>query len=190
MRRIFFATIILLSTFALYAQEEAISDKKSEVVYKHEVKLSSGGSLHDLDNAPASLFYGSCSFAYFYRPIKWFWFGINAVGSVGGIEKYTWREYYPDNTFKDFFIAKRNFGFALAPELKFSYLNRKKIILYSAISVGYCWDAVAYVKNHVYFQVTCIGLSYYFGKNNKGFVGLEYGGGYKGVFNIHGGYRF
>jgi len=181
MKRITFVVFILLSTLVLYAQEED---------FKHEIKLSFGGTLHNFTDPAAYFFYGNCSFAYFYRPVKWFWLGVNLVGSVGEIEEYSWREYYIDNTYKDFIIAEQNYGFAIAPELKFSYLNKKNIILYSAISIGYCWDSFAYAKNHIYFQLTGIGFSYYFGKNNRGFLGCEHGGGFKGLFNFHGGYRF
>jgi len=191
MKRIILIAVILLSTLVLNAQVE---DSKNvslfeEKDFKQEIKLSFGGSLHKFDYQ-YYLFGGSYSFTYFYRPAKWFWLGLNLVGAVGDIEKYYWREYYTDNTYKDFVKAEQNYGFALAPELKFSYLNRKKIVLYSAISVGYCWDTVDYVKNHIYFQITGIGFSYYFWRKNSIFLGGEHGGGFKGLFNMHGGYRF
>jgi len=189
MKRITLIAVIFLSTWVLHAQEED-SKKISSVEekdFKQEIKLSFGGSL---DDPFADYYYGNCSFAYFYRPIKWFWLGINLVGSVGKIEEYHWREYFTDNTFKDFVKAEQNYGFASAPELKFSYLNRKRLILYSAISVGYLWNTVDYVENHIYLQITEIGCSYYFGKNNSGFLGCEIGAGFKGLLNMHGGYRF
>jgi len=201
MKRIFFIATILLFTAVSYAQ-------KDTTFYKHEVKASIGdavwaeffwtysawGSENELRNNAA--LYANISFSYLYRPVKWFWVGGNLIGYVGEMIDYTWREYAPDGRFRDFSKSKMKFCAVIAPEIRFSYLNRKNAILYGALSGGVGiengYDRVhhTYPEINSYFQVTYFGFSINFGEKKNIFLGGEAGIGFKGIFIFHSGYRF
>jgi len=194
MKRVVFIALILLSTLVLCAQK-----------YKHEVKVSCGDALMTSvflsltswnDEKNNVVLYVNVSFSYFYRPLKWFWVGGNFVNFVGGKISYHWREYYPNGHYKDFSKSKLKYCAVIAPEIRFSYFNRKNAILYSALSGGvglvdgYDSKWQKYPKVVSYFHITCFGFSCNFGKNNNIFLGGELGLGMKGFGNIHAGYRF
>ena len=198
MKRIIFIVAILLSTLGLKAQ-------KDTTFYRHEVRASAGGAILATvfwtaeswgDRRFDAALYANVSFAYFYRPVKWFWVGGNFVNYAGDRIYYNMREYYPDGRFRDFEKSKIKYCAAIAPEIRFSYLNRKSVILYSALSGGIGWENGydfqyrKYPKKHGYFQITYFGFSCNFGKNRNGFIGGELGIGFKDFLCIHGGYRF
>jgi len=198
MKRIIFIAIIVLSTSVLHAQRDAD-------FYKHEVKVSVGDALlaqalwtYDAwsDRRQNANLYVNLSFSYFYRPIKWFWVGGNFINYFGSTIYYTSREYYPDGSFYDSSKSKMKYCAAIAPEIRFSYLNQKVVILYSGISSGICiengYDSNRYKYPEVnyYLQITLLGVSGNLGKNNNIFLGGEFGFGHKGFGNVHFGYRF
>ena len=180
---------MLLFTSVLYAQ-------KDNSFYNHEVKLSVG------DVILKEEFNYNVSAAYLYRPVNWFWAGANFINYFGNSIYYHWREYDTNGNFSDFSTSKMKYSFVIAPEIRLSYLNRERAILYSSFSVGVGWEngfdyydrrwnrEVKYPKKVPYFQITYLGFSINFGRNDNIFLGGELGAGLKGFFNFHGGYRF
>ena len=188
MKRIFCISVILFSTWILYAQE-------NPVFYKHELKLSAGPTLYQ-DLWFHDKCYGNLTVAYFYSPHKLLGVGVNFVNYFGEKLYYDWREYNADGTFNDFSKSKTKHCFAIAPEIRLSYLNKEIIMLYSAVSGGIGWEYgyddkwKKYPQKFRYLHVTCFGFNCNFGKNNKIFLGGELGIGLKGFINMQGGYRF
>ena len=193
MKRIICIAIILLGISVSHAQTDT-------TFYKHEVRVSVGeGFLPSVFSLllPTEVMYSATfSVSYLYRPIKWLWVGGNFVNCLGAKIYYDWREYYPDGNYRDFTKSKRKYYAALAPEVRFSMLNKKYLILYGALSVGvgfedgYDSKAVKYPKIFPYFQITPFGISGNVGKNKNIFIGGEVGIGYRSFFSVHGGYRF
>ncbi len=196
MKRIIFITLIVFSTSFLCAQRDTI-------FYKHEVRASIGDAVigtfwwGDDDNNNSSAFlFAHLSFSYFYRPLRWLWIGGNFVNYFGENMHYNLREYAVDGSYKDFTKTKIKYCAVIAPEIRFSYLNRKSISIYTALSGGICVENGFDSSNHYYpdinyyFQLTYFGFSCNFGKNNAIFLGAEMGLGMKGFGSMHGGYRF
>ena len=198
MKRIIFIALILLFTVPLQAQ-------KDTAFYKHEVRASVGDAVLATvfwtidtwgDRRNNAVLNANVSFAYFYRPVKWFWVGGNFINYIGNKIYYDWREYYPNGSYKDFSKSKMKFCAAIAPEIRFSYLNHKAVILYGALSGGVCVENGFDRRNHKYpqingyFHLTYFGFSCSFGENKNIFLGGELGVGFKGFGSIHGGYRF
>jgi hypothetical protein len=189
MKRIIFITSILLFINILHA-------KNDTTFYKHEIKASFGGALTSVFWLQNEICFAQFSIAYFYRPVKWFWVGGNFVNFFGEKMVYTWREYDVNGNYNDFSKTNIKYCAVIAPEVRFSYLNKEEIILYGALSGGVGlengfdskWQK--YPRVFPYFQVTYFGISGNFGINNDIFFGGELGVGYKGLCNIHVGYRF
>ncbi len=146
------------------------------------------------------------SIGYHYRVAKWFWLGLSLSTA-----------YYRDpekiQNGSDF-IASCNrefYSVAFMPEVRFSYLNRPHVTLYSALSVGFaqffgeeeCSD-VSYPENrHPWFSdgingdytptqfstlhVTLFGVRAGW---RHVFGSLELGAGYKGLGSVGVGYEF
>jgi len=191
-----FLNLFLLFVFCFYPSD--LVAQKDTTFYRHEVKGScSDAILASIFLEPHGWFYyANVSVAYLYRPVKWFWVGGNIVFYVGNRIDYNWREYYPNGSFRDFSKSKINFCVVIAPEIRFSYLNKKRAVLYSALSGGvglengYDKRYVKYPNLVPYFHITYFGFSINFGKNYNIFLGGEGGSGFKGFVNFHGGYRF
>jgi hypothetical protein len=199
MKRIIFIAVVLLFASSGYAQ-------KDSSFYKHEVKMSVGDAFIAMvfwtyepwqrDRRNNAELYANVSFSYFYRPVKWFWVGGNFINYIGNRIHYDWREYYPNGKYRDFSVSKIKYCCVAAPEIRFSYLNHKSAILYSALSGGIGWENgfdrrhYKYPEINYYFHITLFGFSCNFGKNKNIFLGGELGLGFKGFGNIHGGYRF
>jgi hypothetical protein len=188
MKRIIVAAIILLSASVLHAQ-------KDNDFYKHELKASVGPTLFP-DLWFKDECYGNFSVAYFYSPDKSFGVGVNFIGYFGEKLYYHLREYNADGSFNDFSKSKIKQCLVIAPEIRFPYLNKETVMLYGALSGGIGWEYgyngkhVEYPKRFRYLHVTCFGFNCYFGKNKNIILGGELGIGFKGLLNIHGGYRF
>jgi hypothetical protein len=196
MKRIIFIVAVLLFASDLYAQ-------KDSSFYRHEVKMSiSDGFVAtifwtlDGDIKNNAFLHTNVSFSYLYRPIKWFWVGGNFNNYFGNKIYYNWREYDVNGRFRDFSKSKIKYCAVIAPEILFSYLNKKSIILYSSFSAGICFENGFNNKNrkypeiNSYFHLTYIGFSCNFGDDNNIFLGGEFGVGIKGICVFHGGYRF
>ena len=198
MRKIIFIAVILVSTATVQAQ-------KDTTFYKHEVRVSLGDAVwaqtawtYDAwgDKRNNANLYTNISLSYFYRPVKWLWVGGIFINYIGNRIYYEWREYDIDGNFRDFSKSKIKYCAVIAPEIRFSYLNRKSAILYSALSGGIGFENgfdlkyYKYPEINYYYHLTLLGFSVNFGKNNNIFLGGELGAGMKGFGNVHGGYRF
>ncbi len=193
MKKYLLASIILLSSSVLYAQNYKL----------HEVKLSVGDAiLYDAILNGTDRFYCNVSVAYLYYPVKWLGVGVNFINYFGNSTHYRWREYDINGNFDDFSKSKMKYCAVIAPEIRFSYLNNERAVLYSAISGGIGWEngydnydgehstEEKYPKTIPHFQITCFGFGVNLGENDNIFLGGEFGLGFKGFFNFHGGYRF
>ena len=190
MKRIVSISVILLSTLIIYAQEDI-------VLYKHELRASIG------DAVTSSLWLqsGECNnnfaISYYYRPVKGFWVGVNFINYFGNKIYYNIREYDIDGSFTDFSKSKTKYSAIFAPEIRLSCVNTKSVILYGALSRGIGFENGYDSKEYKYplgvdtfWHLTLLGLSCNLGENKNIFLGGEFGIGFKGLFNFHGGYRF
>ena len=190
MKQIIIIAIILLSTSVLFAQEDAD-------FYKHEVRVSHGDTFVTSEvRLEKGMSYTNFSFAYFYRPEKFFWLGVNVVNYFGEKIHHDWREYYANGSFKDFSKSKMKNCIFIAPEIKLSFVNKKMVILYGALSGGiglengYDTQKQKYPNISPCLHITYFGLSGNLGKNNNIVIGGELGVGFKGLGSVHAGYRF
>ena len=187
MKRVIVIVVILLSTSILFAQ-------KDTAFYKHEIRVSLG------EMVPYVRFdgvkYTNISFNYFYRPVKSFWVGVNFVNYFGEKIYYDWREYSFDGNFKDFSESKMKYCAILAPEIRFSCVNRKAVILYGGFSAGIGIENGFDTRTQKYpeifpsVHITLLGVSANLGKNSNVVIGGELGFGFKGLISAHAGYRF
>ena len=138
------------------------------------------------------------SLDYHYRASKWFWLGLTTgynfykekgnVGNIGMPENPTWQ--YKEH------------HFLIMPSLRFSYLNRPHLTLYSGLSVGlyikygreYRDDdcliqsiTAEYIRMFSAFQLTAFGLK---AGAKHWFGSFELGAGIKGFANLGVGYEF
>jgi len=196
MKRIIFIAVILLFTQVLHAQ-------KDTDFYKHELKLSFGDAFYTwLTNWPhvpdgGKSFYANLTASYLYRPVKWFWVGGNFVNYFGERLYYDRLTYDFDGNITSFSKSKIKYCIVIAPEIRFSYMNTEKMIIYSALSVGIGLEDGYDYRFHEfpiiidsYFQLTFLGISSNFGKNKNIFLGGELGYGCGSFTSVHGGYRF
>jgi hypothetical protein len=199
-KQIIFITVILLASSALHAQKR---DSTSTFVFsKHEIKLSYGDAFNAMADTMDIImnnahFKANFTISYAYRHKKWLWFGINAVNYIGKPIRYDMREYDVNGKYVDYRYTTKDHGFGFLPAIRFSYLNREKTTLYSGIEVFGCF----WIKSHtdgmpnkmektLAYHLTYFGWSSYLDESRKVFIGGELGAGYRGVINIHGGYRF
>lgn len=140
------------------------------------------------------LFTPVISMDYHYRASKWFWLGLTA-----GYNLYKEKGYgEPENLTWQY----KEHHFLIMPSLRFSYLNRPHLTLYSGLSVGlyikygreYTDDdcliqPITIDHNRVFstFQLTAFGLK---AGGNHWFGSLELGAGIKGFVNLGVGYEF
>jgi len=189
MKRLFFFAVFLFSALALYAQKE-------NDFHKHEIRASFGPSLITNAWILSGTVHYNLSAAYYYRPLEWFWVGGNFIAIVGDKINYQWREYSFDGSFSDFSKSKRKYCAIFAPEMRFSFVNTKELILYGALSGGigkengYDDKRAKYPRTLNYIQVTILGFTGNFGPKKNIFLGCELGIGFKGLASAHGGYRF
>ena len=189
MKRAVLIAVFLIFAFALQAQKDTL-------FRKHELRASVGDALLFSIFFPKNVYPVNVSVSYFYRPVKWFWVGGNFLNYFGRSIPYQWREYYVNGNYQDFSKSKMAYSGVIAPEIRFSYLNRKSIILYSAFSAGIGFEngydnkLQKYSRRFSYLHFTCFGFSYGFEQNERIFMGGEFGIGYKGFLEIHAGYRF
>ncbi len=147
------------------------------------------------------------SFDYHFRASKWFWLGLTTAysyykGTVDYVEGivaavdlpnvpvYSWQE--------------KEHQFVIMPEVRFSYLNRPHVTLYSGLAVGVlfnrgnCYRGGTVPENLYHpdenhtsafaaFQVTAFGLK---AGAKHWFGSLELGAGIKGFANLGVGYEF
>ena len=143
------------------------------------------------------LFTPVSSFDYHYRATKWFWLGLTA-GYNYYQEKGDVQDFGPENPTWQY----KEHHFLIMPSLRFSYLNRPHLTLYSGLAVGlYIKHGREYLDddnliqpitidhNRVFsaFQLTAFGLK---AGANHWFGSFEAGFGIKGIVNLGVGYEF
>jgi hypothetical protein len=173
------------------AQEDKQKEKTPKTFNQHEFKLSySYNSLSTLwETAQYNNFkYGSFTFSYMYRPIKWLWVGADMVNCFG-TERYNWRE-YDFGGVTEHHRDKAHYGMAIAPTIRLSCLNLKHVVLYVSGSVGLAHLFSYTPENRLYWHATLFGINAAIGKKANWILGAEVGFGYKGIGNIHFGYAF
>jgi len=132
--------------------------------------------------------YTSCpiTVGYRYRLLKWLWLGcdVSYCGFYG-----SFRDPYTDQkvgNYRDHFIA-------IMPAIRFSYLNKEHVTLYSGLATGigleYCKSYPDYKAHNNYFafQCTFFGVS---AGSQSWFGFAELGCGFKGYVNAGLGFRF
>ena len=129
MKQIICLAVLLFFSVVSYAQKD--SD-----FYKHELGVSVG----DTKIPPVEKVNYNISVSYFYRPVKWFWVGGNFINYFGDKIYYYLREYDMNGSFNDFSKSKTKNCAVIAPEIRFSCLNTKSVILYNALSGGIGWE--------------------------------------------------
>ncbi|MDR1591758.1 MAG: hypothetical protein LBS16_02590 [Prevotellaceae bacterium] len=210
MKRILFC-ILFAATFASVLSAQKECSAPAPELLKHEIHLSIGDMTLSGDMIGYPRYYdyysyyysygyswmlpltysepiyiGGLSLSYYYHPAKWFWVGGWAYGAAtsGG-------EVYDAHTDK---LLRTNdcFMLSIAPAVRFSYLNRKAVTLYSGLAFGFSFLWTDTGVNNTGFellpasQVTFFGVS--FGK--KLFGNVELGIGMKGIISAGIGYRF
>lgn len=132
--------------------------------------------------------YTTCpiTLGYRFRVLKWLWVGgdISYCGFFG-----SFREPYTDQkvgAYRDHFIS-------IMPAVRFSYLNREYVTLYSGIAGGIAFEFgktypdYKFHNNHLALQCTLFGVS---AGNQSWFGFAELGWGFKGYANAGFGFRF
>lgn len=126
---------------------------------------------------------------YHYRLAKWFWAGLSI--------DYTYAKDHIDYAYWDYIQERRHF-ITIMPELRFSYLNRPHVTLYSGLAVGIT-TAPGYnmhpmveetdnnTKTFSSFQITALGIRA--GRDHL-FGTFEAGIGFKGFASLGIGYAF
>lgn len=132
--------------------------------------------------------YTSCpiTLGYRFRVLKWLWVGgdVSYCGFFGAF-----KDRYTDQKVGDY----RDHFISIMPAVRFSYLNRDHVTLYSGIAGGfaleYCKSYPDYKahNNHLAFQLTLFGVS---AGNQRWFGFAELGCGFKGYVNAGFGFRF
>ncbi len=123
------------------------------------------------------------SATYHYRLLKWL--------SIGGFFSYAGAFATKENIITEENISCKDHFIAIAPSIRFTYLNRKYVTLYSGLAVSMTWqfsvdDAGMKPWTYVRGQLTGIGVSV--GQKWFGFTELGYGN--KGIVTAGFGYRF
>ena len=174
MKRIFVFAVILLSVPVLYAQENTD-------FHRHEIRVAFGDAV--VTSAvwlEKDVSFTNISFSYFYRSERYFWAGVNFINYIGEKSYYNWREYDVNGSFKDFSESKRKYCAIIAPEIRFSFVNKNPVILYTALSGGVGIENGYDTRNQKYpktlfpcLHLTFLGFSWNFGNNNNIFLGGE-----------------
>ncbi|MDR0828668.1 MAG: hypothetical protein LBN95_00955 [Prevotellaceae bacterium] len=181
--------LILLITLLFFS---ALSAQKN--FKQHEIKFAYGTSWlfpNLLSDWQADYgLHGNFSVAYFYRPVKWLWAGVNSVNFIANPDKFSWREYYPNGSYRDFMKKYPAYCLVLAPEVRFSFVNTEYMTMYGAFSAGVAFERwhsqnTAHWDNYLYYQITLFGCNFYLGENKMFFIGCEAGIGFKGGLNAH-----
>lgn len=186
----------------------------NEKLYKHEFKLEVSGFItmrrfqlpigHIPNGAERSytsvhdLMYPIISAGYHYRVTPWFWIGVSTNYS------YYSKDIHIRQSHELFDISvegKKGYHlWGIMPDIRFSYLNRPHLTLYSALSVGINLHIPGkYEGNEMYqdyypdplvysnFQVTLFGVK---AGGKHWFGSFELGAGYRGIATAGVGYEF
>lgn len=147
------------------------------------------------------------SFDYHFRASKWFWLGLTTAycyykGAVDYVEGFVAAVDLPNVPVYSW--QEKEHQFVIMPEVRFSYLNRPHVTLYSGLAMGVlinrgnCYRGGTVPENLYHpdenhtsafaaFQVTAFGLK---AGAKHWFGSLELGAGIKGFVNLGVGYEF
>lgn len=199
MKKILSTLLLLFSIICVKAQNEIVLDWRQELP-QHEVALGIGDPFFTMFDSPRkSHSYPICpiSFHYLYRVTKFLWLG--GQFSYSGVHS---KLYDPqDGTH----LGNANIHkLTLLPSIRFSYLNKKYVTLYSGLSSGVVTRFLTGVEmspdDHYFFfpfryqkvsvrpaiQATFVGISV----GNKWFGFTELGFGMNGLIRAGFGYHF
>jgi len=175
--KIIILTISLISCVSIiYAQENIIELKKTQLPrYEFAFSVGNTSNISKLNKGWLDGF-GSYTFSYHKRHKDWLWFGFyNNFIPVGGYYYY-------------YLII------STAPSIRFSYINKPRVTIYSGCALGLGLDINLYSLGRtfqdleliLFYQLTAVGFSY--GKNF--FASGEIGYGFKGLGCVSLGYRW
>jgi hypothetical protein len=144
---------------------------------------------HPVGDYPITRIVPTFSFNYHYRAIKWLWVG--GLTTVSGLHN-TWHDRFTDEVTGH----GSEVHITLMPDLRFSYLNREHVTLYSGFGLGLNMKLMK--DPHLYGEKTqsYYGLAYQltaFGVKagaKHWFGDLELGYGDKGIISAGFGYEF
>lgn len=209
MKKIFLAVLIALSASFVFAQEPQTeeSDWRTEL-QRHELGIGIGDCafatlyrpdmfwgnysiqdvwFNDLSHAYGPT-YSTCpiSFHYLYRVTKFLWLGGEFSYCGMFYKNLNYPQDLPVKRFQEHYLT-------LMPTIRFSYLNKKYVTLYSGLSTGVCVGIIgqnpehqAYVTANFAGQLTAFGVS----AGNKWYGFTEIGLGYNGIIRAGFGCRF
>ena len=209
MKRIFLILMLVSMGISLSAQEETPSWK--ETLQRHDIQIGIGDPLlpalatghvisffpfHERSaadwfrpDAYKGIYWTpNISVGYKYRLAKWFWLG--ATVSYTGFYDVSY-----DRVTNEKLSTQSDHIITIMPSVRFSWLNKKYVTLYSGLSLGYALDI--YHANYpdmrytgcghgALFQLTAVGV--HVGREWYGFT--EIGFGIQGFINAGFGYNF
>lgn len=208
MRRYFCVLLLSFLCLSLSAQKDSLSFK--EQFPRHELQFglgdpllasqsfdlywihhpfnySNNGWFSDDNYTKYTFLTPAITVSYFYRIKKWLWVG----GHVSYASGYAWlHDKITDNRIG----TNHSHNISVAPVVRFSWLNKKYVTLYSAVGFSLSCDISRRndkyrsisMGTHIMPQLTFVGVSV--GKRWFGFS--ELGMGDKGIFSAGFGYRF
>lgn len=209
MKKLFLILIIVSLGWSLSAQEDTLSWKQQ--LQRHDIQIGIGDpslpalatghviSLRPLYGRSAADWFSPDSYkgiywtpnisvGYKYRLAKWFWLG--ATVSYTGLY-----DVYYDRVTNEKVSTQSDHIISIMPSVRFSWLNKKYVTLYSGLSVGYALDIYQgksatdpYIGyGHGFgFQLTAVGV--HVGRKWYGFT--EIGVGMQGFIQAGFGYNF
>ena len=200
MKKLFLILIIVSLGWSLSAQEETPSWK--ETLQRHDIQIGIGdpilpalasGHYIVLASCPNHLWQQTAfdwfgpdtykgiyctpniSIGYKYRLAKWFWLGATV--------SYTcFLENRHDRVTNVKISSERDHIISIMPSVRFSWLNKKYVTLYSGLSLGYAVDIIQYksqtekystAEHGVGFQLTAVGV--HVGRKWYGFTEIGVG---------------
>jgi len=173
--------LFCVPSFAQISKDNIVKTDKEKSVNKQlskdEIAFSIGDNMINVFWMEDWIGFGSYTFSYHHRLENWFWIGAN-LNISSALERHSYITNPPD-------IMT---NIMLVPSVRFSYLNKPNITLYSGLSCGFGLILdYKYPGFRFFYQGTLLGFS--IGKKNF-FGGGEIGFGYKGLLSAHFGYRF
>ena len=212
MKRIFLIITLVSLGLSLSAQEDTPSWK--ETLQRHDIQIGIGdpilpaiasghyiifrGCYTDYDRTAANWFspdtykgiYSTpnISIGYKYRLAKWFWLG--ATVSYTGMYDVNY-----DRVTNEKLSTQSDHIITIMPSVRFSWLNKKYVTLYSGLSLGYALDLYqrksatdpyTECSHGAGFQLTAVGV--HVGRKWYGFT--EVGIGFQGFIQAGFGYNF
>ena len=136
------------------------------------------------------------SLSFHKRANKWLWYGASLSYQNNYRSIYYITDYGDGDVYYNFLYDNVK-TFAFAPSVRFSYVNKENLTMYSGAQLGMSYQKCTrkYPENsfynkanivNVFYQATLFGISY----GKKFYIGGEIGYGNKGLLNLTAGYRF